>query len=149
MLRPSASPPGHRLLRGRRGDHARRNGERENGVTGRAAVAGAGQTLDPVGKILFNYAGGSPSSCTGTVVNTPAETLGITAGHCLYSDGGWHRNIAFVPAYDGTSPLGVFTAWNIAVDSLWSAETDEEHDYGVIITNDNSAGETAADAAGA
>ncbi|WP_432133658.1 MULTISPECIES: trypsin-like serine peptidase [unclassified Streptomyces] len=143
---------------------ALRNGTRDDGAgtrddgtrtaaraaaTADARALDAGPGLDPVGKILFNYAGGSPGSCSGTVVNTPAETLVITAGHCLYSDDGWHKNIAFVPAYDGTEPLGVFTAWNIAVDPKWSTEEDERYDYGVVITHDNAAGETAADAAGA
>ncbi|WP_155053891.1 trypsin-like serine peptidase [Streptomyces blattellae] len=111
-----------------------------------------GPVLEPVGKILFNYASGSPGSCTGTVVNTASGRLVITAGHCLEEGGPggeWHKNIAFIPGYGGEEDLGVFTAANWATDSLWASDADERYDIGVIVLNDNAAGEQVADVAGA
>ncbi|MEV7506862.1 hypothetical protein AB0O42_04340 [Streptomyces sp. NPDC089922] len=111
-----------------------------------------GRTLDQVGKILFNFPGGQPSSCTGTVVDTPSGKIVITAGHCLEHGGPggeWFTNFVFLPAHEqGTNPLGVFTVENMAADSLWSSKADEAHDYGVLVVDELN-GETVADAAGA
>ncbi|BBC32448.1 putative lipoprotein [Streptomyces graminofaciens] len=58
-----------------------------------------------VGKVFFDSPEGS-MVCSGTVVkdvNHPGESnLVWTAGHCVHAgaDGGWYRNIAFVPAYN-------------------------------------------------
>lgn len=116
-----------------------------------AGAAAAGPTVDTVGKIFFDHPNGTPDVCSGAAIDTPASTLVMTAGHCLHEGpgGGWMTNVVFVPAYEnGDAPLGVFAAWNVATDSLWSAEGDWEHDYGMIITYDNGAGEHVADAAG-
>ncbi|MDG4861857.1 hypothetical protein P8605_27320 [Streptomyces sp. T-3] len=60
----------------------------------------------PVGKIFFDTPEG-PAVCSGTVVKDPnnpgKSNLVWTAGHCVHQggkDGGWYRNIAFVPAYN-------------------------------------------------
>ncbi|MFI2436395.1 hypothetical protein [Streptomyces sp. NPDC018693] len=59
----------------------------------------------PVGKVFFDTPDG-PAVCSGTVikdVNHPGKSnLVWTAGHCVHAggDGGWYRNIVFVPAYN-------------------------------------------------
>jgi len=59
----------------------------------------------PVGKVFFDSPEG-PAVCSGTVikdVNHPGKSnLVWTAGHCVHagSDGGWFRNLVFVPAYN-------------------------------------------------
>ncbi|MFJ9668669.1 trypsin-like serine peptidase [Streptomyces sp. NPDC101219] len=59
----------------------------------------------PVGKVFFDTPDG-PSVCSGTVVkdvNHPGKSnLVWTAGHCVHAgaDGGWYRNLVFVPAYN-------------------------------------------------
>ncbi|CAM5741462.1 hypothetical protein SHIRM173S_08058 [Streptomyces hirsutus] len=59
----------------------------------------------PVGKVFFDSPEGT-SVCSGTVVkdvNHPGRSnLVWTAGHCVHAggDGGWYRNIVFVPAYN-------------------------------------------------
>ncbi|MGV9452344.1 trypsin-like serine peptidase [Streptomyces sp. NPDC003635] len=59
----------------------------------------------PVGKVFFDTPEGA-AVCSGTVikdVNHPGKSnLVWTAGHCVHAggDGGWYRNIAFVPAYN-------------------------------------------------
>ncbi|MBT3152304.1 hypothetical protein HTV45_15660 [Streptomyces sp. CHD11] len=71
----------------------------------------------PVGKVFFDSPQG-PAVCSGTVikdVNHPGRSnLVWTAGHCVHAggDGGWYRNIVFVPAYNdlGTSEADPATA---------------------------------------
>lgn len=66
----------------------------------------------PVGKVFFDTPEGS-MVCSGTVVkdpNAPGQSnLVATAGHCVHggAEGGWFKNIMFVPAYnnDGLSPV--------------------------------------------
>ncbi|MFF9773610.1 trypsin-like serine peptidase [Streptomyces sp. NPDC013978] len=122
--------------------------------TARATAAALTAAVsDTVGKLFFRQPSGRTDHCTATAVDTGAETLVMTAAHCLHGGPGasWMRDIVFVPAYhDGDAPLGTFPAWNIATDSLWSSGTapDWEHDYGMIITHDNAAGEHVVDAAG-
>jgi V8-like Glu-specific endopeptidase len=57
---------------------------------------------------MFMAFGGGLSLGSAFVVGKRAV---LTAGHCVYSDGTWARNIQFVPRYaDGQKPLGTFTA---------------------------------------
>jgi V8-like Glu-specific endopeptidase len=57
------------------------------------------------GKIFFDTPEG-PMVCSGTVVADPANpgksNLVATAGHCVHkgSDGGWWRNVIFVPSFN-------------------------------------------------
>ncbi|WLQ36672.1 hypothetical protein P8A18_26030 [Streptomyces castrisilvae] len=59
----------------------------------------------PVGKVFFDSPKGH-MVCSGTVVKDPGNpgrsNLVWTAGHCVHagSEGGWYRNIVFVPAYN-------------------------------------------------
>ncbi|MGW2049035.1 trypsin-like serine peptidase [Streptomyces sp. NPDC001858] len=59
----------------------------------------------PVGKVFFDSPEGT-MVCSGTVVtdvNHPGESnLVWTAGHCVHAggEGGWYRNLVFVPAYN-------------------------------------------------
>ncbi|CAL9402527.1 trypsin-like serine peptidase [Streptomyces sp. enrichment culture] len=65
----------------------------------------------PVGKVFFDSPDG-PSVCSGTVVkdvNRPGKSnLVWTAGHCVHAgaDGGWYRNLVFVPAYNDLGKPG-------------------------------------------
>ncbi|GLF99681.1 trypsin-like serine peptidase [Streptomyces yaizuensis] len=81
----------------------------------------------PVGKVFFDGPQGA-MVCSATVVKDPAapgrSNLVWTAGHCVHAgkDGGWYRNIAFVPAYNdqGRPP-----------EKLASAPAEEVAPYGV------------------
>ncbi|GGV85749.1 hypothetical protein GCM10010294_65490 [Streptomyces griseoloalbus] len=65
----------------------------------------------PVGKVFFDSPEG-PSVCSGTVikdVNHPGRSnLVWTAGHCVHAggNGGWYRNLVFVPAYNDLGKSG-------------------------------------------
>ncbi|MEU9983456.1 hypothetical protein [Streptomyces sp. NPDC050856] len=60
------------------------------------------------GKVLFDGPKGS-MVCSATVVKDPANpgrsNLVWTAGHCVHAgkNGGWYRNIAFVPSYNDSA----------------------------------------------
>lgn len=119
----------------------------------RIAAVVDGPYSTAVGKLVFEHANGKPDHCTATAVNSDSELLVLTAAHCLHEGPGgtWTKNVVFIPArHDGDEPFGKFTAWNVATSALWSSGTkpDWEHDYGMVITNDNAEGETVVEAAG-
>ncbi|QKW09588.1 hypothetical protein HUT18_27535 [Streptomyces sp. NA04227] len=80
------------------------------------------------GKLLFDSPKGS-MVCSATVVKDPAHpgksNLVWTAGHCVHAgkEGGWYRNIAFVPSYNNdakpTSELEQATREEIAPYGVW------------------------------
>ncbi|CAL9603675.1 hypothetical protein SUDANB176_05484 [Streptomyces sp. enrichment culture] len=85
----------------------------------------------PVGKVFFDSPEG-PSVCSGTVikdVNHPGKSnLVWTAGHCVHAggDGGWYRNLVFVPAYNdlgkSEADLSNASASEIAPYGNWWAD---------------------------
>ncbi|MEU6602910.1 trypsin-like serine peptidase [Streptomyces flaveolus] len=68
-------------------------------------------TAPMVGKVFFDSPDG-PKVCSGTAVQDPAapgrSNLVWTAGHCVHmgADGGWFRNVVFVPSYNDEGPSG-------------------------------------------
>ncbi|MFE0451563.1 trypsin-like serine peptidase [Streptomyces sp. NPDC058914] len=85
----------------------------------------------PVGKVFFDTPEGT-AVCSGTVitdVNHPGKSnLVWTAGHCVHAggEGGWYRNIVFVPAYNDLgrteAQLGDATAAELAPYGNWWAD---------------------------
>ncbi|QNP69785.1 hypothetical protein IAG44_10205 [Streptomyces roseirectus] len=79
------------------------------------------------GKLLFDSPEGS-MVCSATVVQDPAHpgksNLVWTAGHCVHAgkNGGWYRNIAFVPSYNDSA---------MATSALQSATREQVAPYGV------------------
>ncbi|WP_331723636.1 MULTISPECIES: hypothetical protein [unclassified Streptomyces] len=77
-------------------------------VVAKAASLPYRQNAAPVGKIFFDTPEGT-AVCSGTVVKDPAHPgrsdLVWTAGHCVHAgmEGGWFRNIAFVPDFNDTA----------------------------------------------
>ncbi len=76
--------------------------------------------------------------CSGTVVKDPAKpgqsNLVATAGHCVHAgtEGGWFRNIAFVPAFNNNgapdpynapfeemAPYGIYWANYVSTTQYW------------------------------
>jgi hypothetical protein len=80
------------------------------------------------GKLLFDGPEGT-MVCSATVVTDPAHpgksNLVWTAGHCVHAgkDGGWYRNIVFVPSYNDTglpkSQLQGATQEQVAPYGVW------------------------------
>ncbi|MEV8353466.1 trypsin-like serine peptidase [Streptomyces niveus] len=90
------------------------------------------------GKLFFDGPEGS-MVCSATVVQDPANpgksNMVWTAGHCVHAgkDGGWYRNIAFVPSYNNSdlpiSELETAPKEEIAPHGIWWgkwAQTSEE-----------------------
>jgi hypothetical protein len=107
-------------------------------VTARQVTTPYHDNAPGMGKLFFDSPKGS-MVCSATVVDDPANpgksNLVWTAGHCVHAgkDGGWYRNIAFVPSYndgglsekklknatrDVLAPYGVWWA-------DWAATSDE------------------------
>ncbi|MFD1658605.1 trypsin-like serine peptidase [Streptomyces caeni] len=74
-------------------------------VKAQAVPAAYHDSAPTAGKVFFDAPGGT-MVCSATVVEDPAHpgksNLVWTAGHCVHAgkEGGWYRNIAFVPAYN-------------------------------------------------
>jgi V8-like Glu-specific endopeptidase len=84
---------------------------------------------------LFGYDNGSLTDhfCTGSVVASPAGDLVLTAGHCVYGDGSYTTDIAFVPGYhDGQDPYGVWQISKIFVPQQFMADSDPDYDLAFL-----------------
>ncbi|AIA05485.1 trypsin-like serine peptidase [Streptomyces noursei] len=166
------------------------------GVQAGAAVGGSGATdpeprpvtaqevgrpyhrnMAPVGKIFFDSPKG-PMVCSGTIVEDPAHpgksNLVWTAGHCVHSgrQGGWMRNIVFVPSYNDTgvpmsqvgttptqevTPYGRFWADWISTSGEWldmgsteSGNAGSAYDFAVLhVRPENGGGKSLQETVGA
>ncbi|MET8576187.1 hypothetical protein [Streptomyces sp. NPDC005012] len=89
------------------------------------------------GKLFFDGPKGT-MVCSATVVEDPANpgksNLVWTAGHCVHAgkEGGWYRNIAFVPSYNDQALTGQDLAGaapeKIAPHGLWWAQVAKTSD---------------------
>lgn len=97
-----------------------------------------------VGKIFFSDASGRDYVCSGTAVVSANKSVVDTAGHCLYGDSGWMKNVIFCPLYDhGQTPYGCWAARELLVPADWESAAslnDLHHDMGSIVVAPNDAG---------
>ncbi|WP_338673339.1 hypothetical protein V1460_09725 [Streptomyces sp. SCSIO 30461] len=76
------------------------------------------------GKVLMDGPKGA-MVCSATVVKDPANpgksNMVWTAGHCVHAgkEGGWYRNIVFVPSYNDRARSGEVTREEIAPYGVW------------------------------
>ncbi|HJT56140.1 MAG TPA: hypothetical protein VJ761_06585 [Ktedonobacteraceae bacterium] len=99
--------------------------------------------LSTVGKVFLTNASGQNLSCSGTAVVSSNHSVVDTAGHCLYWQGSWMRNVVFCPLYDnGTTPYGCWAARDLEVPEDWidAGPNDLHHDFGMFIVAANSEG---------
>jgi V8-like Glu-specific endopeptidase len=90
--------------------------------------------LPQVGAI-FSTSNGSPTGhyCSGSVVNSPAGDIVVTAAHCVADTSGYVSDIAFVPGYhDNTDPYGVWEVTSIVVSPQWLNDTDPDDDVAFL-----------------
>lgn len=74
-----------------------------------------------------------PFSCSGISLATPSGSIVLTAGHCVYEDGRWARNLSFVPAYDhGRRPFGTFQATAAYATPQWTGSENSDYDVGAL-----------------
>lgn len=96
--------------------------------------------LSTVGKIFFSDSSGLNYVCSGTAVISSNQSVVDTAGHCLYWQRNWTRNVIFCPLYDhGTTPFGCWAARALEVPSDWidARPNDLHHDFGMAIVAPN------------
>ncbi len=99
--------------------------------------------LSTVGKVFFTNATGQDMVCSGTAVASLNQSVVDTAGHCLYWNGDWVKNVIFCPLYDsGNTPYGCWAARDLEVPSDWihAKPNDFHHDLGMAIVSPNSQG---------
>ena len=99
--------------------------------------------LSTVGKVFFTNASGQNMVCSGTAVVSSNHNTVDTAGHCLYWNGDWVRNVIFCPLYDsGKTLYGCWAARDLLVPSGWiNARSGDLHqDFGMAIVSPNSQG---------
>jgi V8-like Glu-specific endopeptidase len=78
--------------------------------------------------------------CSGSVINTSAGNIVLTAGHCVIDgdSGAKAQNLVFVPGYrNGNEPYGEWTASTFATTSKWTstagtANSDEAGDVAML-----------------
>jgi V8-like Glu-specific endopeptidase len=99
--------------------------------------------LSTVGKLFLTNAAGQNLVCSGTAVVSSNNSVVDTAGHCLYWNGGWVRNVLFCPLYEGgKSPYGCWAARDLEVPADWinAKPNDLHHDFGMAIVSANNEG---------
>jgi V8-like Glu-specific endopeptidase len=108
----------------------------ENGGT-------AAYPLSTVGKIFFTNDSGQNMVCSGTAIQSANQSAVDSAGHCLYWNGGWVKNLIFCPMYNnGTTPYDCWAARELMVPADWinAKPNDLHHDLGIAVVSPNDAG---------
>lgn len=104
-------------------------------VSAQADIASFGQT-STVGALFTMTPGGALGThfCTGSVVDSPAGDLVLTAAHCV--DQASVGTVAFVPDYgSGKGPFGIWTVTQVIVDQKWSSSRDPDDDYAFLVVS--------------
>jgi V8-like Glu-specific endopeptidase len=99
--------------------------------------------LSTVGKVFFTSNAGQDYVCSGTAVASLNQSVVDSAGHCLYWNGDWVKNMIFCPLYEnGSTPYGCWAARDLEVPSDWidARPNDYHHDFGMAIVSPNSQG---------
>lgn len=104
-------------------------------ATGSAGGTAAGKT-STVGALFVRPTSGPLMThfCTGSVVDSPAGDLVITAAHCLI--GRTASQVVFVPDYaHGKHPYGVWVASKIIEDPEWMSSSDPNDDFAFLVVH--------------
>jgi V8-like Glu-specific endopeptidase len=99
--------------------------------------------LSTVGKVFFSDSSGLDYVCSGTAITSLNGSVVDTAGHCLYWQRNWMRNVIFCPLYDhGNTQFGCWAAHTLEVPSDWldARPNDLHHDFGMAIVTPNAQG---------
>jgi hypothetical protein len=100
--------------------------------------------LSTVGKVFLTNAAGQDMVCSGTAVMSSNHSVVDTAGHCLYLNGSWVRNVIFCPLYEnGKTQFGCWAARDLEVPADWinAKPNDLHHDFGMAIVAPNNEGD--------
>ncbi len=82
---------------------------------------------------LFFTTGTQAHFCTASVVDSATSGLVLTAAHCVYGNGGYAANIAYVPKWHrGVSPYGMWAVRSITVAAGWRRSQDPDLDFAFL-----------------
>jgi V8-like Glu-specific endopeptidase len=96
-------------------------------TAGQASTVGALFTRTSSGQLTSHF-------CTGSVVDSPAGDLVVTAAHCVSNR--TPSQIAFIPDYaNGHSPYGDWTVTQVIVDQQWTSSADPDDDFAFLIVH--------------
>jgi V8-like Glu-specific endopeptidase len=96
-------------------------------ASGQASTVGALFARTASGQLTAHY-------CTGSVVDSPAGDLVVTAAHCLA--GKTPSQVAFIPDYaHGHGPYGVWTVSQIIEDQQWMSSSDPDDDFAFLVVH--------------
>ncbi|NMO20038.1 peptidase [Pyxidicoccus fallax] len=91
------------------------------------------------GRVFYTNDQGQNRSCSGSTVNSNGKRVVFTAGHCVHGGGagrGWFSNWIFVPGYNsGTTPYGVWTAYQLWAKNGWINSADRAYDVAAAVMN--------------
>lgn len=99
--------------------------------------------VSTVGKVFLTNAAGQNMVCSGTAVVSNNHSVVDTAGHCLYWQKGWMKNVIFCPLYEnGNTPYSCWAARDLEVPADWidASPNDLHHDFGMAIVAANDQG---------
>jgi V8-like Glu-specific endopeptidase len=95
---------------------------------GGTAAVGALFTTTANGKLASHF-------CTGSVVDSPAGDLVVTAAHCV--TGRSAKEMVFVPGYaNGKTPYGIWSVSQVIVDNAWASTEDPNDDVAFLIVHE-------------
>ncbi|WP_432524792.1 trypsin-like serine peptidase [Kineococcus sp. SYSU DK006] len=111
----------------------------DGGAVSRSTTWTAGGPVTAkVGRLYFTQAG-VPYECSASSVDSPNESVVITAGHCVTERGVSSTNVVFVPGLNGTAePFGRWSATRLFTTRQWM-EGDQKtaaalnHDVGFAV----------------
>jgi hypothetical protein len=94
------------------------------------------------GKVLGVDPERGPYSCSGTALNTPSDSIVLTAGHCVVEGGRVGEELSFVPSYDhGERPFGTFAVEATYVMPQWRRGENADFDVAALRVAPNALGE--------
>ncbi len=86
------------------------------------------------GRLVGRFKGFGSYSCSATVVDTPSNSVILTAAHCVYERGrGFASHLRFVPAYaDGARPFGAWGGRDVVINQQWFKSENLNFDYAAV-----------------
>ncbi len=102
--------------------------------------------------IIFGSSDAGDFHCSGTAITSDNRSVVWTAGHCLYFQRQWARDVVFVPGYEKqafgeqdamaeTAPYGVWAAEELTVPPEWASNENPLYDFGALRTAPNPNGQ--------
>lgn len=91
--------------------------------------------LRSVGALFFTT-GGKAHFCTASIINSAPRNVILTAAHCVYGNGRFVNNIAFVPEYHaGKRPYGTYAVEAAFVTTGWMQHANISQDFSFVAVN--------------